>query len=122
MTWAGRDRALPAEMMPAKLFDRLFGGREAEWVTRKRSILDAVARRSRQLLNTLGKEDQNRLDEHLSSIRDLERAIASLPPRVSPRRPPEEDFDMKDWPRIAKSRAICWSTPWSGRRAWRAIC
>ena len=28
----------------------------------------------------LPKEDEMRLDEHLSSIRDLERAIASLPP------------------------------------------
>ena len=28
----------------------------------------------------LGQADRQRLDEHLTSVRDLERAIASLPP------------------------------------------
>ena len=44
MSWAGRDRALPPEMIPHKLFDRLFGAREEGWMQRKRSILDAVQR------------------------------------------------------------------------------
>jgi len=48
------------------------------------------------------KEDETRLDEHLSSIRDLERAISSLPPNYQKVTAPEEDFDMKDWPRVAK--------------------
>ena len=43
-----------------------------------------------------------RLDEHLSSIRDLERAIVSLPPEYKKVTEPEQDFDLKDWPRIAK--------------------
>ncbi len=42
MSWAGYERALPPEMIPHRLFDRLFGGREEGWVNRKRSILDAV--------------------------------------------------------------------------------
>ena len=42
MSWAGYERALPPEMIPHKLFDRLFGAREEGWVNRKRSILDAV--------------------------------------------------------------------------------
>src|SRR5712692_4138675 len=42
MSWAGRDRALPPEMIPHKLFDRLFGKMEEGWVNRKRSILDTV--------------------------------------------------------------------------------
>ena len=41
-----------------------------------------------------------RLDEHLSSIRDLERAVAELPPNYQKVTAPEEDFDMKDWPRV----------------------
>ena len=61
------------------------------------------ARRRRALLRKgLPKEDEMRLDEHLSSIRDLERAIASLPPDYQKVTAPEEDFDMKDWPRVAK--------------------
>ena len=44
MSWAGYERALPPEMIPHRLFDRLFGAREEGWVNRKRSILDAVQR------------------------------------------------------------------------------
>jgi hypothetical protein len=47
-------------------------------------------------------DDQTRLDEHLSGIRDLERAIAVLPPEYRRVDPPDFDGDMKDWPRIAK--------------------
>ena len=42
MSWAGFDRALPPEMLPDRLFDRLFGRREEGWINRKRSILDTV--------------------------------------------------------------------------------
>jgi hypothetical protein len=38
----------------------------------------------------LPKEDEMRLDEHLSSVRDLERAIASLPPNSAKVTAPEE--------------------------------
>ena len=43
MSWAGRDRPLPPEMIPHRLFDRLFGSREPYWIERKKSILDAVS-------------------------------------------------------------------------------
>ena len=52
----------------------------------------------------LPKEDALRLDEHLSSVRDLERAIVSLPPEYRKQMDfkPDEDLDLKDWPQIAK--------------------
>jgi len=102
MSWAGPNRPLPPEEIPHRLFDRLFGARDLGWVARKRSILDAVAKEGALLRKGLPKEDEIRLDEHLSSIRDLERAIVSLPPDYQKVTPPEEDFDMKDWPRVAK--------------------
>jgi hypothetical protein len=102
MSWAGYDRALPPEMLPHKLFDRLFGARDAGWVSRKKSILDAVLDDASALKASLGHEDQIRLDEHLASVRDVERAIASLPPEYRKVEAPEFDGDMKDWPRIAK--------------------
>ena len=43
MSWAGRDRPLPPEMIPHRLFDRLFGSKEQYWIERKKSILDAVS-------------------------------------------------------------------------------
>jgi hypothetical protein len=83
MSWAGYERALPPEMIPHRLFDRLFGQREEGWVNRKRSILDAIQQDATALKKKLPTDDQTRLEEHLSGI-------------------PDFDGDMKDWPRIAK--------------------
>ena len=102
MSWAGPNRPLPPEEIPHRLFDRLFGARDQGWINRKRSILDAVRQDAAGLRKGLPKEDEMRLDEHLSSVRDLERAIASLPPEFRKVTAPEEDFDLKDWPRIAR--------------------
>jgi hypothetical protein len=102
MSWAGYDRPLPPEMLPHKLFDRLFGQRELGWVNRKRSVLDAVREDAQTLRKNLGKADQLRVTEHLDSIRDVERSVASLPPQYYKVEEPEYDGDMKDWPRIAK--------------------
>ena len=101
MSWAGYDRALPPEMLPGRLFDRLFGRREEGWVSRKRSILDLVREDAAELRKGLPKDDQQRVDDHLSSVRDVEHAITSLPPEYG-RVAPLESEDMKDWPRIAK--------------------
>jgi len=101
MSWSGYERALPPEMLPDRLFDRLFGRREEGWIERKRSILDVVREDAAALSKNLPKDDQARVEEHLSSVRDVERAIASLPPDYRRIDPPEFE-DMKDWPRIAK--------------------
>jgi hypothetical protein len=103
LSWADRDRPLPPEMIPHRLFDRLFGSREEHWVSREKSILDAVQEDARAVKSRLGSQDQARLDDYLSSVRDLERSIASLPPEYKTvvERPPEGG-DLKDWPRIAK--------------------
>jgi len=84
------------------LFDRLFGARDTGWINRKKSILDAVQDDAGALRKSLGRDDQARLDEHLSSVRDVERAIASLPPEYRRVDPPEADGDMKDWPKISR--------------------
>ncbi len=102
MSWSGYERALPPEMIPHRLFDRLFGEREEGWINRKRSILDAIQKDAASLKKNLPTDDQTRLDEHLSGIRDLERAIAALPEEYRHVSPPDFDGDMKDWPRIAK--------------------
>jgi hypothetical protein len=103
MSWTGRDRPLPPEMIPHRLFDSLFGSREQYWIERKKSILDAVRDEATTLKNNLGYGDQLRLDEYLSSVRSLERSVASLPPEYSQvvEQPPEGG-DLKDWPRVAK--------------------
>jgi hypothetical protein len=102
MSWSGYERALPPEMIPHRLFDRLFGAQEEGWVNRKRSILDTIREDATELQKRLPVDDKTRLDEHLSGIRDLERAIAVLPPEYRRVDAPDFDGDMKDWPRIAK--------------------
>ncbi|MEW5978311.1 MAG: DUF1552 domain-containing protein [Acidobacteriota bacterium] len=102
MSWAARDRALPPEMIPSRLFDRLFGSQEESWVDRKRSVLDAVVADVKQVKKALGKGDQERLEDYLSSVRDMERAISQLPPEYAEVQEPEVGGDLKDWPRIAR--------------------
>jgi hypothetical protein len=103
MSWVGRDRPLPPEELPHRLFDRLFGVKEASWIDRKTSILDAVQEEAQQVRSKLGKADQSRVDEYLGSVRDLERSIASLPPEYHNQvERPSEGGDMRDWPRVAK--------------------
>ena len=103
MSWAGYDRALPPEMIPQNLFDRLFGVKNTSWVSRKKSVLDLVKDDVADLTPVLGKADQARLDEHLTSVRDLERAVASLPPDYGKNiKEPEDITDLTDYPKIAK--------------------
>jgi len=66
MSWADRNHALPPEMIPHKLFDRLFGTKDQSWVNRKQSILDAISNEAARLKSALGKQDQLRLDDYLA--------------------------------------------------------
>lgn len=103
MSWAGYERALPPEMIPHNLFDRLFGVKNESWVNRKKSVLDLVSSDVNDLTPKLGQADRQRLDEHLTSVRDLERAISSLPPDYGNNiKEPEDITDLTDYPRIAK--------------------
>ncbi len=101
MSWSSYERALPPEMLPDRLFDRLFGRREEGWINRQRSILDFVQEEAASLKKNLPKDDHARVEEHMAAVRDVEKAIASLPPEYRRVDPPESE-DMKDWPRIAK--------------------
>lgn len=103
MSWADRDRPLPPEMIPHRLFDRLFGQKDAALIEREKSVLDAVRGQAQSLRARLGAEDKARLDEYLTSVRELENSIATLPPeyKQSVERP-SEALDLRDYPRIAK--------------------
>jgi hypothetical protein len=102
LNWADRDCAVPPEMIPHKLLDRILGKRDEGWITRKRSLLDAAQEDASSLESALGKQDQVRPDEHLTSVGDMERAIWMLAPEYGKVEEPEEAGDASDWPRIAK--------------------
>jgi hypothetical protein len=71
------------EIDPRSIFDRLFGNDAAPELAESRekrdryqqSILDFVLSDARSLSNRLGKDDQRKLDEYLTSIRDVESRI-----------------------------------------------
>lgn len=76
---------LPAENSPRRLFERLFvpdsAGDRAATLKRyaeRRSILDNVAAESNLLNKKLGKTDQKKLDEYLSSVRETEKQVERL--------------------------------------------
>lgn len=69
---------LPAETKPAQIFARLFeapeGGIEKErtGLVRQGSILDAVLSEAKELERRIGSEDRTRLDQYLTSVREVE--------------------------------------------------
>src|ERR1043166_7218256 len=76
---------IPAERSPNRLFRRLFlQGRAdeiaavVEALRQERSMLDFVADQSRRLNRTLPSADRQRLDQYLTSVRELEQRLQSL--------------------------------------------
>ena len=75
-----------AETDPRNVLNRLFGKRGTEGkVTRAnpldRQMLDRVLVGARDLRRTLGRGDQQKLDEYLDSVRSVERRIAAIETR-----------------------------------------
>ena len=82
LAWRSETQPLPPILDPRALFERLFGnGAELTPEQRRvqakfrRSILDFAAEDTRKLQANLGPTDRRKLDEYLSSIRDIERQI-----------------------------------------------
>ncbi len=87
LSYTGPGRTNPPESNPAVLFQRLFGegfrapGEEAiidPKLALRRSVLDAVSEDARRLSQRVSLADRARLDQHFTSIRDLEKQIAKL--------------------------------------------
>jgi hypothetical protein len=87
MSWRSATQPLPKETDPKLVFERLFsGGDKAEQAARdarRKSVLDFVLDDARSLESTLGANDRRKLDEYLTSVRDIESRIDradKLPP------------------------------------------
>ncbi len=82
LAWRSETQPLPPILDPRALFERLFGDgaeftpevREQRRINR-RSILDFIREDTRALHGTLGPTDQRKLDEYLSSIRQIEEQL-----------------------------------------------
>jgi hypothetical protein len=82
LSWRDETTPAPKEANPAALFDRLFGrpasleplaGPDPE--RRRRSVLDFVQEDARRLRRGLDRADQHRLEQYLTSVRELERQM-----------------------------------------------
>jgi hypothetical protein len=97
LSWRGPTTPMPPELNPRLVFERLFGAFDtgADPATRerrlreRRSVLDAVMERTRALTTELGASDRRKMDEYLTSVREIERRIdmaehdtRDLPPGV----------------------------------------
>ena len=83
LAWRGPSTPMPPETNPRLVFERLFGDIDtslspearARRLRYRRSILDLVGERTTELSATLGPADKRKLDEYLSSIREIEQRI-----------------------------------------------
>jgi len=82
LSWRSETQPLPPVLDPRVLFERLFGTGQilsAEDMDRRarfrRSILDFVTTDTKKLQTSLGPTDRRKLDEYLSSIREVERQL-----------------------------------------------
>ncbi len=76
-------QAMPAEINPRSVLNRLFGksdkpGRAAQTDPLDRQMLDLVIGGARDLRRKLPHHDQQKLDEYLDSVRSVERRIAAI--------------------------------------------
>jgi hypothetical protein len=92
LAWRNATTPLPTEVNPQLIFDRLFSDRpnDPDRIKRSRlrtSVLDAVLQDAHTLEKQLGGADRQKLDQYLSSVRELEERIQraeKLPPVVLP--------------------------------------
>jgi hypothetical protein len=107
LSWRNPTTPLPTEVEPKLIFDRLFSDNpnDPERLKRGRlraSVLDAVLDDAHSLERTLGGADRQKLDQYLTSVRDLEERIQraeKLPPVTLPegtKRPEELPADLTE--------------------------
>lgn len=91
LAWRNATAPVPPETNPRLAFERLFASANpnesaevrARRALQRKSVLDFVMEDARQLSGKLGKTDQRKLDEYLTSVRDLERRIENSEKEVA---------------------------------------
>lgn len=102
VSWAGPATPLSKEVDPQSLFDRLLGdARQTEAEARKRrlyqqSVLDSVKDDSNRLQAKLGRTDRRKMDEYLTSVREVERRVQTVAPSCTTGARPSGVIDIRD--------------------------
>ena len=89
ISWRTPTMPLPMEVNPRVVFERLFGASDGtdrqsrlDQIDRNRSLLDFVTGQIARLQTGLGHGDRAKLEEHLESVRDVERRIQKAEAQV----------------------------------------
>ncbi len=91
ISWRSATTPVPKLNNPRLIFERLFAtgndGDRARRERNRRSILDFVREDANTLVPNLGSNDRRRMDEYLTSIRDIEQRIERAARMPEPARP-----------------------------------
>ncbi len=88
ISWSAASTPLAKEIDPRAVFERLFSSPEAGNTKRdlyRKSILDYIAEDARSLKGRLGQTDQQKLDEYLTGVRQIEQRIVRAEQQVRSR-------------------------------------
>ncbi|MCF2947829.1 DUF1552 domain-containing protein [Paraglaciecola aquimarina] len=80
LSWSSPTTPLPSEAHPRLVFERLFGAggdiaARQKALNSRNSLLDSVMSSTHSLNNQVGSQDKLRIDEYLTSVREVERRI-----------------------------------------------
>ena len=75
ISWQSATSPVPMEVYPSLAFDALFDNRGSK---RNRSILDRVREEASGLRRKVGAGDRAKLDEYLTSVREVERRVVPM--------------------------------------------
>ena len=75
ISWHSPDSPVPNEVYPSLAFDSLFENRGS---LRNQSVLDRVKVRADSLMRQVSATDKTKLDEYLSSVREVERRVEGM--------------------------------------------
>jgi hypothetical protein len=102
LSWLTPTLPLMSENNPRLVFERLFGSSDSTdpavrvaRLRQDRSILDAVTDRVKQLQQRLGPTDKTKVDDYLTSVRDVERRLQKA-----------EEQDAKELPDVERPAGI----------------
>ena len=108
LSWTRTGALIPADNSPSKVFARLFLEGRADEVQDQlrrledgRSILDDVGDQAHSLRSNLGREDRDKLDEYLTSLRELEQRMVNDESWARKPKPKVEVEPPKDIPNAA---------------------
>jgi hypothetical protein len=106
---------IPIERSPRKLFEKLFVqgkpsevAAKVEEIRQGRSTLDFVGAEAKRLDKSLSPADRQRLEQYMTSVRELEQRLQSAedweqkPKPVTTAKPPEDEKDGREFARQTK--------------------